>query len=84
MKRMSCHSINFYGISINKYLKKGRNCYEKNFGAKPYTYPQPVFILASYGEDGTPDAMNAAWGGISGGSEVTMCISARHKSTENI
>ena len=56
----------------------------KNFGAKPYTYPQPVFILASYGEDGTPDAMNAAWGGISGGSEVTMCISARHKSTENI
>ena len=56
----------------------------KNFGAKPYTYPQPVFILASYGEDGTPDAMNAAWGGISGGSEVTMCISSRHKSTENI
>ena len=46
----------------------------KNFGAKPYTYPQPVFILASYGEDGTPDAMNAAWGGISGGSEVTMCM----------
>ena len=29
----------------------------KNFGAKPYTYPQPVFILASYGEDGTPDIM---------------------------
>ena len=37
----------------------------KNFGAKPWTYPQPVFILATYGADGTPDAMNAAWGGIS-------------------
>ena len=37
----------------------------KNFGAKPWTYPQPVFILAAYGEDGTPNAMNAAWGGIS-------------------
>ena len=37
----------------------------KNFGAKPWTYPQPVFILATYNEDGTPDAMNAAWGGIS-------------------
>ena len=36
----------------------------KNFGAKPYMYPQPVLIIASYGEDGTPDAMNAAWGGI--------------------
>ena len=35
----------------------------KNFGAKPYTYPQPVYIVAAYDEDGTPDAMNAAWGG---------------------
>jgi hypothetical protein len=33
----------------------------KNFGAKPWTYPQPVFILATYNENGTPDAMNAAW-----------------------
>ena len=24
----------------------------KDFGAKPYTYPQPVFILATYNEDG--------------------------------
>ena len=37
----------------------------KDFGAKPYTYPQPVFILATYNEDGTANAMNAAWGGIS-------------------
>ena len=33
----------------------------KDFGAKPYTYPQPVFILATYNEDGTANAMNAAW-----------------------
>ena len=33
----------------------------KNFGAKPYTYPQPVFIIGTYGADGTPNAMNAAW-----------------------
>lgn len=56
----------------------------KNFGAKPYTYPQPVFILAAYGEDGTPCAMNAAWGGISEGDEISMCISAGHKTTKNI
>ena len=37
----------------------------KNFGAKPFTYPQPVFIIAAYDENGTPNAMNAAWGGIS-------------------
>ncbi|MBO5282624.1 MAG: flavin reductase family protein [Lachnospiraceae bacterium] len=56
----------------------------KNFGAKPYTYPQPVFIIGTYGEDGTPDAMNAAWGGISEGNELSMCISAGHKTTKNI
>ena len=36
----------------------------KDFGAKPYTYPQPVLMIATYGEDGKPDVMNAAWGGI--------------------
>lgn len=56
----------------------------KNFGAKPYTYPQPVFIIGTYGEDGTPDAMNAAWGGISESNEISMCISAGHKTTKNI
>ena len=24
----------------------------KNFGAKPLTYPQPVFIIATYDENG--------------------------------
>ena len=56
----------------------------KNFGAKPWTYPQPVFILATYNEDGTPNAMNAAWGGISEEKELSMCISAEHKTTANI
>lgn len=56
----------------------------KNFGAKPWTYPQPVFILAAYGEDGTPNAMNAAWGGISDDREISLCISAGHKTTADI
>ena len=56
----------------------------KDFGAKPFTYPQPVLILGSYDKDGNPDAMNAAWGGISGGNEISMCISVGHKSTKNI
>ncbi len=36
----------------------------KNLGANPYVYPQPVLIVATYGEDGTVDAMNVAYGGI--------------------
>ena len=56
----------------------------KNFGAKPMVYPMPVYIIATYGEDGTPDAMNAAWGGITEESEITICISRDHKTTKNI
>ena len=56
----------------------------KNFGAKPFTYPQPVFIIAAYDENGTPNAMNAAWGGISEMHEISICISEGHKTTANI
>ena len=56
----------------------------KNFGAKPYTYPQPVLIIAAYDENGTPDAMNAAWGGISDDTQISMCLSAGHKTVKNI
>ena len=33
----------------------------KDFGAKPMLYPMPVLIIGTYGEDGTTNAMNAAW-----------------------
>lgn len=56
----------------------------KNFGAKPLCYPQPVFIIATYGEDGTPNAMNAAWGGISDTKEISMCLDVNHKTVKNI
>ena len=56
----------------------------KNFGPNPLSYPQPVFIIAAWGEDGTPNCMNAAWGGISDDHEVSVCISAGHKTTANI
>lgn len=56
----------------------------KDFGAKPLTYPQPVLIIASYDENGVPDAMNAAWGGISESNEISMCLSEGHKTVKNI
>ena len=56
----------------------------KNFGAKPYMYPQPVLIIATYDKEGNPDAMNAAWGGISESDQISMCLGAGHKTTKNI
>ena len=56
----------------------------KNFGAKPWTYPQPVFIVGTYDEQGNADAMNAAWGGIDYDDRLNMCLSANHKTVENL
>lgn len=56
----------------------------KNFGAKTYMYPMPVLIIATYDEEGRPDAMNAAWGGIADYNQVALCLSESHKTTKNI
>ena len=56
----------------------------KDFGAKPLLYPQPVLIIATYNADGTANAMNAAWGGISEEREISICIDCGHKTAENI
>ena len=56
----------------------------KNFGAKAMCYPMPVFIIGTYNADGTPNAMNAAWGGISEETEITICVDDRHKTAENL
>ncbi len=56
----------------------------KNFGAKAMCYPMPVFIIGTYNADGTPNAMNAAWGGISEETEITICVDSTHKTAENL
>ena len=56
----------------------------KNFGAKTWLYPMPVLIIGTYDENGTPCAMNAAWGGVYDTDEVMVCLADDHKTTENI
>lgn len=56
----------------------------KDFGAKTWLYPMPVLIVGSYDENGTPDAMNAAWGGIYDTNLVMVCLADEHKTTDNI
>ena len=56
----------------------------KNFGAKTMCYPMPVFIIGTYNADGTPNAMNAAWGGISEEAEISICVDNSHKTAENL
>ncbi|MBP5208875.1 MAG: flavin reductase [Clostridia bacterium] len=54
-----------------------------NFGVKAYSCPQPVWIIATYDKNGVPDAMNAAWGGISEENEISVCLSPGHKTCKN-
>ena len=55
----------------------------KNFGKKTWVYPMPVFIIGTYDENGQPNAMNAAWGGIYDTNQIMICLGS-HKTTDNI
>lgn len=63
--------------------KHGGNSMKKNFGAETWLYPMPVFIIGTYNEDGTPNAMNAAWGGTANTKKIAICVDKGHKTTEN-
>lgn len=55
----------------------------RNFGTKPWMLPQPVLIIGTYNDDGTPNAMNAAWGGQWDRGEIMISMGA-HATTENL
>lgn len=55
----------------------------KSFGQKPWVLPQPVLIIGTYNSDGTPNAMNAAWGGQWDAKEIMICMGS-HATTENL
>ena len=44
----------------------------------------PVLIVAAYDEQGKPNAMNAAWGGIYTDDQIGICLAEEHKTTKNI
>lgn len=57
---------------------------KKELGVHPYLFPMPVLMIATYGDDGTVDVMNMAWGGICAPNMVSLNISASHKTSENL
>lgn len=55
----------------------------KNFKPKAWMLPQPVMIIGTYGSDGRPNAMNAAWGGQWDMTEIMISMGS-HATTENL
>ncbi|MEF2229928.1 MAG: flavin reductase family protein [Pseudodesulfovibrio sp.] len=48
-----------------------------SLGAKTLAQPTPVWAIASYDENGKPNAMIAAWGGICGSQPPCVTVSVR-------
>ena len=57
---------------------------KKDFGVKPYLFPMPVLMIATYDKDGKIDVMNMAYGGICTGKSVALNINKKHKTSANI
>ena len=59
---------------------------KRTIKGEPFAFPTPVFIVASYNEDMTPNAMNAAWAGASVSNPpcITVSIQKPRKSYDNI
>ncbi len=57
---------------------------KKDLGKSTVVAPLPVLIIATYDENGVPDAMNAAWGGQCTHQHVALNLAKGHKTTENL
>ena len=55
----------------------------KSFKSNAWVLPQPVLIIGTYNEDGTPNAMNAAWGGQWDYHELFISLGS-HATTDNL
>lgn len=55
----------------------------KEFKPHAWLLPQPVLIIGTYNADGSPNAMNAAWGGQLDAHQVMISI-GKHATTENL
>ena len=55
---------------------------KKNLGIIQAVFPMPVLIVAAYDENGTVQAMNAAWGQICNSDRIALFIDEDHATTQ--
>lgn len=56
----------------------------KDFGAKPYLFPMPTYMIGTYNQDDSVDVMMMAWGGICAEDMVALNLEADHKTVANL
>lgn len=57
---------------------------KKELGVKPYVFPMPVLMVATYCDDGKVDVMNMAWGGICAENIVALNLDEEHMTSKNL
>lgn len=55
----------------------------KNFRARSWFVPQAVIVIGTYDENGTPNAMNAAWAGTWDEDKIVISLGS-HQTTDNL
>ena len=50
---------------------------KRSLGAQPFLYPEPALLVATYNNDGKPNVMTAAWGGICCSDPVSLMVAVR-------
>lgn len=55
-----------------------------DLGVKPFLFPMPVLMVATYGDGDVVDVMNMAWGSICARNMVSLKINEKHKTSENL
>lgn len=56
---------------------------KKSIGAKTLLFPTPVLMIGTYDQDGKPNLMNAAWGGICNSQPPSVAVSLRKATYSN-
>ena len=49
----------------------------QSFGATPMVFPTPVLMIGTYDDEGKPNLMNAAWGGVCSSDPPCVNVSVR-------
>ena len=57
---------------------------KRDLGVKPFLFPMPVLMVATYGDGDVVDVMNMAWGRICARNMVPLKINEKHKTSENL
>ena len=67
-------------------LQNKENKMKKSIGASPMIYPTPALVVGSYDNDGKPNVMTAAYGGVCCGKPpcINVCLRAATYSHKNI